>query len=178
MITRRSLLASAALSFAGCALEATEAQEIDASRAELPAVVILTDAEVRTYLLVFRAGQSVMKGLIGFAREHGVVAGQLTGIGGLSEAVLGFFDPEKKTYVRRREEGQLELLSLTGNVARHSNTPFYHVHVALGRPDGGALGGHLFEAIARPTVELVLTTYAKGLRRQIDPEWGLPLLLK
>jgi hypothetical protein len=37
-------------------------------------------------------------------------------------------------------------------------------------------GGHLFEATVRPTVEVVMTTYAKLGRRQMDPEWGLPLL--
>jgi pyruvate dehydrogenase (quinone) len=35
---------------------------------------------------------------------------------------------------------------------------------------------HLFEATVRPTVEVVLTTYAKPVRRKIDPESGLPLL--
>ena len=176
MVTRRDLLASAALTFAGCAVGAVEAQEIDTSRADLPRVEILTDTEVRTYLLVFRAGQELMKGLVGFAREHGVVTGHLTGIGALSDAVLGCFDPETKTYLRRRAEGQQELLSLTGNVARYGNGPMCHVHVALGQRDGQAGGGHLFEATVRPTVELVLTTYAKTVRRQLDPTWGLPLL--
>ena len=37
-------------------------------------------------------------------------------------------------------------------------------------------GGHLFEATARPTVELVLTAYPKTVRRKTDPETGLPLL--
>jgi uncharacterized protein len=176
MMTRRDLLASAAVSLAGCAVGTAEAQEIDTSRADLPRVEILTDTEVRTYLLVFRAGQEVMKGLVGFASEHGVVAGHLTGIGALSDAVIGFFEPDTKMYLRRRAEGQMELLSFTGNVARYGNAPFYHVHVALGRPDGPALGGHLFEASVRPTVELVLTTYAKAVQRQIDPTWGLPML--
>jgi uncharacterized protein len=176
MMTRRDLLASAALSLSACAVDAVGAQEIGTSRADLPRVEILTDTEVRTYLLVFRAGQEVMKGLVGFATEHGVVAGHLTGIGALSAVVIGCFDPEKRTYVPRRVEEQLELLSFTGNVARYGNAPFYHVHVALGRSDGPALGGHLFEATVRPTVELVLTTYAKAVQRQIDPTWGLPLL--
>jgi uncharacterized protein len=65
---------------------------------------------------------------------------------------------------------------LTGNVARYGDAPFYRVHVALGRRDGQARGGHLFEAIVRPTVEVIVTTYAKAIRRQIEPEWGLPLL--
>ena len=176
LLTRRSLLATAALGLAGCAVGAVEAQEIDTSRVDLPRVEILTDNEVRTYLLVFRTGQEVMKGLVAFAREHGVTAGHLTGVGALSDAVVGYFDADTKAYLKHREEGQQELLSLTGNIARYDNAPFYPVHVALGRRDGQARGGHLFEASVRPTVEVFVTTYAKAVRRHIDPEWGLPLL--
>ena len=50
------------------------------------------------------------------------------------------------------------------------------VHVALGLRDGRTRGGHLFEMTVRPTVELVLTSYPKAVGREIDPEWGLPLL--
>ncbi|HEU5193990.1 MAG TPA: PPC domain-containing DNA-binding protein [Methylomirabilota bacterium] len=176
MITRRDLLATAALGLTACGFDTAQAQEAGTSRADLPRVEILTDNEVRTYLLVFRTGQEVMKGLLGFAREHGVMAGQITGIGALSDAVIGYFDPATKAYLKRREEGQQELLSLTGNVARYDGAPFYHIHVALGRRDGGAGGGHLFEATVRPTVEVVVTTYAKAMRRQMDSDWGLPLL--
>ena len=94
----------------------------------------------------------------------------------IRDAVIGYFDPEKKAYLRNHEKGQAEVLSLTGNLALYDNEPFFHVHVALGLPDGSARGGHLFEATVRPTVELVLTTYAKTVRRQIDSQWNLPLL--
>jgi uncharacterized protein len=175
-MTRRDLLAGAALGLAGCAFDAVEAEALESGRADRPRAEVLTDTEVKTYLVVFRTGQEVMKGLVAFAREHGIVAGHVTGIGALSDAVIGYFDPATKTYLRHREEGQQELLSLTGNVALYDNAAFYHVHVALGRRDGEVRGGHLFEAIVRPTVELVLSTYAKAARRQVDPDWGLPLL--
>jgi predicted DNA-binding protein with PD1-like motif len=172
-MTRRCLLTTAGLSLTACA---ADAQDLGTGSADLPRAELLTDGDVRTYLLVFRTGQEVMKGLMGFAREHKLTAGYVTGIGALSNAVIGYFDPEKKTYLRLREEGQHELLSLTGNLALYDNAPFYHIHVALGLRDGRTRGGHLFEATVRPTVELVLTTYAKTVRRQIDPESGLPLL--
>jgi predicted DNA-binding protein with PD1-like motif len=104
------------------------------------------------------------------------VAGHLTGIGAVRHAVIGYFDPQTKTYLRNHEKGQAEVLSLTGNLALNNNEPFFHVHVALGLRDGSARGGHLFEATVEPTVELVLTTYPKAVRRKTDPETGLLLL--
>lgn len=116
------------------------------------------------------------KGLLAFARKHDLVAGHLTGIDAVSGAGIGYFDPETNTYLRHPEDGQAKLLSLTGNLALNDNEPFFHVHVALGRRDGSARGGHLFQATVRPTVELVLTTFPGPQRRTLDQETHLPLL--
>ncbi len=172
-MTRRCFFAAAGLSVAGSAAGAGERTAVTA---DLPEATLLGEGGAKTYLLVFRTGQEVMKGLLAFARERRLVAGHLTGIGATRDAVIGYFDPEKKAYLRTHEKGQAEVLSLTGNLALYKGEPFFHVHVALGLRDGRARGGHLFEATVRPTVELVLTTYPGAVRRQIDPETGLPLL--
>jgi predicted DNA-binding protein with PD1-like motif len=173
LVTRRCFFAAAGLSVAAPAGDAGE-QAVD--RANLPKALLLGDGDSKTYLLVFHTGQEVMKGLLAFARKQGSAAGHLTGIGAVTNTVIGYFDPQTKTYERNHEDGQAEVLSLTGNLARFGSEPFFHVHVALGLRDGAARGGHLFEAIARPTVEVVLTTYPKPVRRKTDPETGLPLL--
>ena len=172
-MTRRCFFAAAGLSVAA---GAAGAREPAAETPDLPKASLLSDGDAKTYLLVFRTGQEVMKGLLAFARKHKLTAGHLTGLGAISHAVIGYFDPQTKTYLRNHEKGQAEVLSLTGNLALDDNKPFFHVHVALGRRDGSARGGHLFEATARPTVELVLTAYPKPVRRKIDAETGLPLL--
>ena len=172
-ITRRCFFAAAGLTVAA---PAAGAGEPSATTDNLPKAALLGDVGAKTYLLEFRTGQEVMQGLLAFARKHKLVAGHLTGIGAISDAVIGYFDPHTKTYLRNHEKGQAEVLSLTGNLALYDNEPFFHVHVALGLRDGSARGGHLFEATVRPTVELVLTTYPKAVRRKIDPETGLPLL--
>ena len=172
-MTRRCFFAAAGLSVAAGAARAGGPA---AKTTDLPKAALLSDGEAKTYLLVFHTGQEVMKGLLAFARKHGLAAGHLTGIGAISDAVIGYFDPQTKAYLQNREKGQAEVLSLTGNLALDDNEPFIHVHVALGRRDGSARGGHLFEATVRPTVELVLTTYPRAVRRKIDPETRLPLL--
>jgi predicted DNA-binding protein with PD1-like motif len=173
-MTRRCFFAAAGLTVAAPA--ALGAREPSANTDDLPQATLLSDGDIKTHLVVFRSGQEVMRGLLALAKKHKLVAGQLTGIGAISDAVIGYFDPRKKTYLRNHEKGQAELLSLTGNLAVYDNEPFFHVHVALGLRDGSTRGGHLFEATARPTVELVLTTYPKTVQRKIDAETGLPLL--
>src|SRR5262249_62309033 len=114
------------------------------------------DSGAKTDLLVCHTGQEVMKGLLAFARKHKLAAGHLTGIGAISDAVVGYFDPQKKAYLRIREKGQHEVLSLTGNLALYSGAPFFHIHTALGLRDGHTPGGHLFAMTVRPTVRVVL----------------------
>jgi len=172
-MTRRCFFAAAGLTVAAGTAGAAEPV---AQGSDLPKAALLSDGDSKTYLLVFHTGQEVMKGLLAFARKHKLVGGQVTGIGAVSDAIIGYFDPKTKTYLRNHEEGQAEVLSMTGNLALYDNEPFFHVHVALGRRDGSARGGHLFEARARPTLELVLSTYRAPVERTIDPESGLPLI--
>ena len=155
---------------------AVGARQPTSAKDNLPKASVLSEGAITTYLLEFHTGQEVMQGLLAFAREHKLVSGHLTGIGALSHAVIGYFDPLTSAYLRNTEERQAELLSLTGNLALVKNEPFFHVHVALGLRDGDSPGGHLFEATVRPTVELILTTYPKPVQRKIDIETGLPLL--
>jgi predicted DNA-binding protein with PD1-like motif len=144
--------------------------------ADMPAADLLVAGQAPAYLLVFHTRQRVMKGLREFAKKHDLVAGYLTGIGAISGAEIGYFDPETNVYLRHREDGQAELLSLAGNLALNDNEPFFHVYVALGLRDGSARGGHLFEMTVRPTVELVLTTVPRPERRKFDAHTHLPLL--
>lgn len=167
---------SAAVAWLAAAAPAVDATSESPDAVDLPASTLLNSGEAPSYLLVFHTGQEIMKGLLAFAKKHDLVAGHLSGIGAISGAEIGYFDPETNAYRHHRENEQAELLSLAGNLALNDDGPFFHVHVVLGARDGSARGGHLFEATVRPTVELVLTTSPRPVRRAIDRETHLPLL--
>jgi len=152
-MTRRCFFAAAGLTVAAPAVAG--AGESPAGADGLPEAALLSDGDAKTYLLVFHTGQEVMSGLLAFARKHKLVAGHLTGIGAVSDAVIGYFDPEKRAYLRNAERGQAEVLSLTGNLALNNDEPFFHVHVALGLRDRSARGGHLFAATVRATQDFL-----------------------
>jgi predicted DNA-binding protein with PD1-like motif len=173
LLTRRCFIAAAGLTVATGTVGAADSK---ADTDDLPNAKLLSEGDAKSYLLVFHTGQEVMKGLLAFARKHKLVAGHLTGIGAVSDAVIGYFEPEKKAYLRIHEKGQQEVLALTGNLTLVDNEPFFHIHTVLGRRDGSTRGGHLFEMTVRPTVELVLIATSKPVRRKTDADTGLELI--
>ena len=130
----------------------------------------------RTHLLVFATGDEVMRELKQFAQTQHLSAAQLSGIGAFQKATLGYFDWDKKEYLRIPVDEQVELLSLNGNIALSGQDPLVHAHVVLGRRDGVALGGHLIEGHVRPTLEMFLTEMPAELLKKRDAQSGLTLM--
>jgi uncharacterized protein len=130
----------------------------------------------RTFAAVFATGDEAMAGLLKLAKDHRLVASQLTAIGAFSDAVLGFFDWETKQYKHIPVSEQVEVLSLVGDIALDGDEPRIHAHVVLGREDGTTLGGHLIRAHVRPTLEVIVDESPAHLRRVHDPESGLDLI--
>lgn len=137
----------------------------------------LQDGEgTRVFALVFERGDRVMEPLVDFLREHSIGAARLTGIGAFSAVTLGYFDWERKAFQRHELDEQVELLSLTGDVALADGGPQVHAHVVVGRSDTTARGGHLLDAVVRPTLELIVEDAPSHLRKRHDPETGLVLI--
>jgi predicted DNA-binding protein with PD1-like motif len=129
-----------------------------------------------TYVIVFDAGDEVMNGIESFAGEADLDAARFTGIGAFPEATLGYFEMDRKEYHRIPIEEQVEVLSLTGDIALKDGKPKVHCHVVLGKRNGTAVGGHLIEARVRPTLEVTLTETPGQLRRRHDERTGLALI--
>ena len=128
------------------------------------------------FALVFAGGDRVMEPLVDFLHEHSICAARLTGIGAFSAVTLGYFDWERKAFQRLELDEQVELLSLTGDVALADGGPPVHAHVIVGRSDTTARGGYLLDAVVRPTLELIVEDAPSHLRNRHDPETGLVLI--
>ncbi len=127
-------------------------------------------------VLVFDPGESVVSELTDFAARHRITAASFQAIGAFRRVTLGYFDLEKKDYRRIPIDEQVEVVSLTGNVALHGTDTKIHAHVVVARSDGTAHGGHLLEATVRPTLEVVLQEMPAEMTRRSDPETGLALI--
>ena len=117
-----------------------------------------------------------MEVLTSFAREEGITAAELSGIGAFESAVVGFYNIEAQEYDRIPVEEETEVLSFLGNVSITDEGPRVHAHVSLGRRDGSAVGGHLFEGSCGATLEIFVREEPGELSRTPVPGVGLPLL--
>ena len=139
--------------------------------------LIATDSDRRSFALVFSTGDEVMQELLQFAEREQLSAAQFSAIGAFRHAVLGYFDWNRKDFLRIAVEEQVEVASLTGDVAlAPDGKRAVHVHCVLGRRDGSALAGHLIEGHVRPTLEVILDESPAHLRKVYDDETGLALI--
>ena len=130
----------------------------------------------RTFALVFDTGDEVLERLGQFLNENEVTAARFTGIGACQSVALGYYDWEATDYVRIPIEEQVEVVSLVGDVALTDDEPQIHAHAVVAKHDASAHGGHLLEAVVRPTLEIVLIDSPTHLRKRFDARTGLALI--
>lgn len=135
-----------------------------------------TDGQ-QTFAIVLSAGDEVWACLEAFAKDAGLQAASFKAIGAFQNARLAFFDWESRSYIPIEVNEQVEVASLTGDVAvGPDGKPALHIHAVLGRRDGSAVAGHLQTAHVRPTLEIILTESPEHLRKKLDPDVGLALI--
>ena len=130
----------------------------------------------KTFALIFKTGDQAMSGLKAFAEQEHLAASHFTAIGAFKNVTLGYFDWQKKDYVKIPINEQVEVLSLVGDITINEGKPNIHAHAVLGKRDGSTCGGHLIEAEVRPTLEVILTESPAHLERRFDKEAGLALI--
>ncbi len=132
---------------------------------------------LRTFAVVLDMGDEVSGSLQVFAEAEVLSAAKVTAIGAFESATLAFWDWDTKAYRDIPVREQVEVLSLSGDITLDSSgKPKLHLHTVLGRCDGSARGGHLKEAVVRPTLEVMVTESPEHLRRKEDPKTGLALI--
>jgi predicted DNA-binding protein with PD1-like motif len=139
---------------------------------------VLTETEDgKVWLLVLDAGEEVKATLENFAKSQKLESASFVALGAFEKAKIGYFQWDKKTYKEIPVDEQVEVITLAGDIVRDENgKPSLHAHTVLGRLDGTTRGGHLLEAIVRPTLEITLTQSPAHLVRRKHPELGVALI--
>ena len=130
----------------------------------------------REYAIVFYKGDEAMSGLTDFAIKNHIKDAHFTAIGAISGATLAWLEPDKKIYHRIDVDQQVEVLSLTGDIATFDGKPIVHMHCVLGRRDGSTVGGHIFELHVNPTLEVFMSVNTRELKKRPDDASGMKLI--
>ncbi len=88
----------------------------------------------KAFLLRLDYGKELVRQIEDFMEEEkSIQAAHISAIGAVRNAVIGYYDQEKREYVKRELKEPLEILSLSGNVSVKNGRPFCHLHVLLGK---------------------------------------------
>lgn len=120
--------------------------------------------------------REAFSGLTDFARQYKVKATHFTANGALNGAKLAWFDPQRKMYKEIPVEGQVEVVSMIGDIALYKGQPAVHTLMVVCFPDGSTRGGHVLEAYVNPTLEVMVTVDPIALHKRFDPETDLTLI--
>lgn len=130
-----------------------------------------------TYYVRMDRGDEVISGILDICRKENITSCIFSGIGGLSQAEIQTFIPEKGEFETDTLNGMLELVSLTGNVITDDDMNYYHhTHAAVAYKDDTGhhmTGGHIKSLTVLYTAEIELRPVTNGrIKRTYNAETG------
>jgi predicted DNA-binding protein with PD1-like motif len=108
------------------------------------------------------------------AETEDIDAAFFLGLGAVQDATLYFYDQQRTEYEPIEFDEPLEVVPAVGNVSWLDGERFAHTHVALSRPDGTTVAGHLDTATVFAG-ELWIRELDTRLEREHDPVTELDL---
>ena len=128
------------------------------------------------YLLRLDRGEKVAGTHKTFLHDERIEGGTITGLGGIRDAELGFFDLESRSYKRSKIPGILELVHYFGIITLVDGNPFIHAHAVVSGSDFKAIAGHFFSAEVAVTGEFVIRPAGWKVERILDDATSLKLM--
>ncbi|MCB2184932.1 MAG: DUF296 domain-containing protein [Deltaproteobacteria bacterium] len=119
----------------------------------------------------------LLQELTNVCASQGVTQGQVSAIGAVTRARVGYYNLGERKYEYLDKAEHLEILSLMGNVSILDGKAMVHAHVILGDRQGGTFGGHLAEGCPVFACEYILQEFTTStpLVRGDDEPTGLKL---
>lgn len=115
-----------------------------------------TTSTAHVFDVNFSTGDEIVSGLTDLAIKHRITSGHLTGLGGVSSALLVWGDPEINAFKTISVDERGELVSLVGHIAMRDGQPNVHLHAVVSFKDGSTKAGHVVEARVQPRAEITV----------------------
>lgn len=121
-------------------------------------------------------GDDLLEALSQTCQNLKISLGQVSAIGAVQKAVLGYYHQEQKVYQTIHLDKHMEIVQLTGNISLKESIPFVHAHITLADDSGHTYGGHLFPGTIIFACEIFIHQFqGHAFHRTLDATTGLPL---
>ncbi len=128
----------------------------------------------RTFIGSIPSGSDLYEALTKIITEEDIRTGNITAIGAVTNAIIGYFDQNKKEYLKIELNSGYEILSCIGNVSVREGKPFVHAHITLSDKEGNVFGGHLMPGTKVFACEVFIDEYTgEDLVREKDTSTNL-----
>lgn len=118
-------------------------------------------------------GEEILEQMAIIARKENIKLASVSALGAAGEITVGVYDVEKKAYHANTFTGDLEIVSLTGNISTRNGEIYAHLHMSAGDEQGRVFGGHLNRAVICATCEMFIQIIDGAVERKYDEETGL-----
>src|SRR5262245_5098858 len=108
----------------------------------------------RMFFVRLHPGEEVHASLKDLARRESIPSAAISALGAVNDIVLALFDPAEKRYLETHFQEDLEIVSLTGNLAWSDDEPIAHLHGVVSRADCTTAAGHIMKATVSVTLEI------------------------
>lgn len=131
----------------------------------------------RGWIIRLQKGELLVENLTKLVKDQNIRGAWISGLGASLWVELGFYDLEKKQYIWKKFDSELEITGIHGNVSWEGDAPLLHMHGTFSDRNMQAFGGHIKDLQAGGTVEIMLHHWrGKALTRSLDSETSLKLL--
>lgn len=120
------------------------------------------------YILRLERGEEAISTIKKFVEKEKIKAGLIFGIGAMENVEIGYYDYEKKDYIKKSFEKPVEVLSLNGSISNIDEKPYLHIHSVISDENLNSHGGHFFKGFVSATLEVYIFPLKGKLKRYKD----------
>ncbi|MDP3900820.1 MAG: DNA-binding protein [bacterium] len=128
-----------------------------------------------TLVVRFDRGEELVSALERICGEENIDGAYVSGIGSAQRVRLAWYDVDSKEYLEKEIAEKLEVVNLTGNVARKGNEVIVHLHGTLSDREMRPVAGHVASLEVAATLEVIVIK-TDALFKERSEKIGLNLL--
>jgi hypothetical protein len=128
------------------------------------------------YQVGLSPGEDVFASLAAFAKKEGIASATLSGLGGVKDIEVGYYELSEKKYHFKTYPDIYELVGMNGNITQVAGAPVAHIHATFSGHDNAVFGGHVNSMICGLSVEIHVIPHGVTIERKLDDDSGLKLM--